>query len=278
MPTPLSSLSGKYLKAIFLFFITICSCMAGLSGCKKTDSGPGDHYTTKISGEWIGTGGGCSMNHGCGDAFVSFNIKVLNENMIIALSGDTLFYKSRDTKTQTVLFHGEYSSDKYDRVENIVYNYVNNSIVAIYTTNGAYSYGYFGEDLRIEAKRFEANSLTNDHISEIAGDKVLSGFVYDTNLMRYPKDTMFAFTDTVSFSIADNSTIICSRLAWDNPYDQLHFRSVDEKAKTITFQSYHHGNGNIYTLTYNYVDKGMVYEERYPLAGSPISRYMKLHN
>lgn len=95
--------------------------------------------------------------------------------------------------------------------------------------------------------------------------------VYDTFMLPYQYDSSHVINDDYEFIALDDLTLVCNKFKTQWGFDeQLHYKSFNKVAGTITFQNFHVRPGNVYTsvpvatLTYNclnntvainYVDK-----------------------
>ena len=122
---------------------------------------------------------------------------------------------------------------------------------------------------------YNPNSSVKQYISNIAGAKSLSGWVYDT-LLYHPSDpyTSRAVDTNITFSVLNDSTLSfdCDLIRVGD--HMLHYKLTDYTVNSIVFQTFHMYNYEISTLTYYYLTDSIVFEQR--TIGTAESHYVRL--
>ena len=239
----------------YLLIVSACLLACVLHSCSKESK---EHYTGRMKGPWIATGGDHGLQDIYYDQFFRFEIEVLNSNEIVGLTGSTLKYQSTNRKEHTVVFSGGSSGRYGNSSETLVYNYGNNTITDNFKGNGASSFSYYSFDVHITAEPlYTVDAAPSENLTKLNGIRMLSGFVYDTLAPRSPHDTLIPFSSEVSFTVVNGSTI---RVKADHRYydDTLYYRATE--GNDLIFQSYHTKSERT-TLTFNYINNTTVYEE-----------------
>jgi len=269
-------ISGRFAKRQILLYLLCFLVVYQIAGCKKEPKSntqqnntttQNDHYTSKINGSWIGIGTGQDVSTGrSGDVFFQFQLTKLDTSEIIGINRDTLKYRSTDSNTHTVVFTG-YLRTVYNAFysDSIIYNYSNNTIIAFFGNIVYFTWNQAGEYLQVTASPSTYDPSLKDYISNIAGTKIVSGYAYDTVSIKSPPDSLYSLAGNIELSIVDDSTLKYNKNFTFITDSLLHFKTMDKNSKTIIFQTYHEvaPDGGYTTLTYNYMNNTLVFEQWY---------------
>jgi hypothetical protein len=229
-----------------------------MAGCKKH---PNSYTSSKMNGNWIALGYVAiyASEPAPPDAFISLPITVLNGTTVVIAGYDTIVFKSVDPSSHVITFSSkEYTSSYRLNYEYLSYNPQTNTIglsVQHNTSSG-------GMIMDVATDSCRPNPLLKSYIDDIIGTKVMSGKGYDTLSLRTPSDSTYDLNVTMHFSKVNDSTIAFDSDILHFGDRELHFKSTDDLAKTITFQNFHSTNFEISSLTYNYITKQIVFEQQ----------------
>lgn len=267
-----------------LLYIVIASlCMVG---CKKnsttvtTPTGTDTTHTTpivapvytsaKMNGIWMWIGKAVnSTAPNPPDAFMQFSVTVLSDTSLLVLN-DTLLYKSIDSAAHEITFYHIMPGSAHLVDQTLYYNTSDNSMK--YTSRFNHSYG--GGTLNVTTSGYIPNPSVKDHLPNIIGTKAMSGTIYDTLIFGGPDDTLYHESGNLTFTAVNDSTITFDIDVLGLGDTVLHYRSTDNAAKTITFQTFHSYDYMLSTLTYNYVSGLIIFEQRSRTTGQ--SKYLRM--
>ncbi|MES2701026.1 MAG: hypothetical protein V4649_00210 [Bacteroidota bacterium] len=248
-------------------FLVVVACF--LQACRKFSKVDSSDMVKGLDGVWIAKGHGCATERTtcCGEVFLSFKVTVLDNSTVIARLGDTLKKTSVDEDRNEVVFSYSVSTYKHSASEALTYNYQTRTISDVCRSQNISSFSSVAIETYLVAPANKLSAVVTNNIGDIVGKKVLSGVAHDTLVIRAPRDSTYVISDTVEFTALNDSTILCAKDYFLINEKELHFKEVDETAKTITFQAFHQpywfSNAAI-TLTYNYQTKAIILEQRRP--------------
>ena len=258
----------NYRPILYFLFAALMVCT--LSCKKSANISPSDNLY-KMNGTWQWEGpGGDNWTQDMGDLFFQFKITVLNKKQIIGYSGDTLNYDSTNPTTHIITFkYRDYDDFKYNKEERITYNYAENTMTCYY----GYSFGSSNGGFNVHSKGTVLTPTARQKARAITEIHSLSGYGYDTFVIRRPTiDSIYPVSSTFNAVFVDDSTISYSASFLTGNYDNLHFYAIDERTNTITFAAYHRMSDDVTTtLTYNYLNKSVVFKYRFAGYGRWIS-------
>lgn len=235
-----------------LFHIAIALC-CWLVSCNRISNRKID--ISRLEGEWLGIGYTSVLRIDVNpDDFYPLHIKVLDKNTIQE-GNNTLYYNTAGSTDGLIVFYSKES----DPDIKLTYNLNDKSIEYVQDySSGGYTWRY-----NLFTALYKPNPSIKNYVSKIVGARTLSGTRYDTvNGADTPNYSSQPITANIAFTIVDDSTIRIDKdflLVQDSV---LHYKSTDYAAKTITFQNFHIYSISVSTVTYNYENETLIFEQR----------------
>jgi hypothetical protein len=242
------------------FTLILCTLLIlNTLSCTKFSS---DDYTAKMAGTrtFEGSTRFCSYP-GIGKIFDAFKIEKIDKSTIKGCFGGTLKYSYTDKTAHTFNFEESQNENKLARHEVLSYNYETQSISAGFTVE---SYGC-KEQATINTIQYPQNFLLHDYTHKMAKTVLLSGPCRDFSTLRVPQDSSYNINENVAFVLVNDSTLRYIPNFLHAEDNLVHYKSVNESAKTIVFQSYYQTSQKqaFTTLTYNYGNNTYIFEQEY---------------
>jgi hypothetical protein len=226
-----------------------------MAACRKGKNPP-SYTSSKMNGNRLWLGAASSTGNGSSpDAFVQFGVTVVNATSVRVFA-DTLQFSSIDPSSHAIIFYRniEPSSYRYNEAR-LYYNPADNSMEYFLELNGSYG----GEFINVSTSAYKPNSSLKNYVANIAGTKGLSGTGYDTSY--FPElDSSYNLNVSINFTIINDSTITFDKNILGIGDSALHYKSTNDAAKTVTFQTLHYFYP-MSTLTYNYGTGKIVFEQ-----------------
>lgn len=245
-----------YITIVLVVFIFGCRKNQSTS-LNSTPTVKNIYTSTKMNGNriWLGHAGS-SGRQAPPDAFVQFSATVLDDTSVL-VKGDKLQFKSIDPISNEIKFYHDNDPSSHNAHGVwLYYDSASNSMKYSYKINTSYS----GASLDVSTSGYKPNPLLKNYIADIIGARLMTGNGHDT-FMFLGYDSTYALNANVNFFAYNDSTITFDKDFLSLGDKMLHYKSTDEAAGTITFQTFHDYIYSISTLTYNYISKHMVFEQ-----------------
>ncbi len=260
-------------RRLLSYLLCIAATLLCVASCKKkpkdnTTTTPKNTYASQIKGSWLLAGPGCLENgsdYSCSGVFSYFSFTALNDTEIVCSLSDTLKYVSTNTDSQIVTFVGNAVFYKSVYSETLIYHYSTNTINYSYNYNGASSGQYFAGSGNLQPINWPGASTIKKYTDNIIGTKLLSGTLFDSIYMPYTKDSTVLISDSVTFTLINDSVLKYNKDYARVGNDELYFKTLNEQTQTIVFETLHSPLDPKATLTYNYATNKITLEQAYSL-------------
>lgn len=239
------------MKNLLVFLGLLC-----LFSCRKTEAEKKKEALAGLNGTWIGIGHSFSSGSiPAPDAFYPIRVHVIDAN-VISVFGDTLPLATDQSNDDSAVF--KYVPDSYPVRESATLVYHKRTHVVSYSRWAGSYYGH--GSFYLSSADYRSNPLLKDIVRKLSGTRIFSGTVHNVSYGP-PSDTTYETSIQVTFTIVNDSTLAFNKSILTPDGDTLHYKTTDNSANTVTFESFHFYDDDITTVTYNAASNAVTLKE-----------------